>query len=101
MQNGRADRAARNAECVLCEGKDVVPQPCLEMALHLRQVEVWSLAPCQLPSRAMEEVQPKVEQASGYRSAINGYVFLVEVPSARAHDDGGELIVRIEFVLAP
>jgi hypothetical protein len=39
-QHGRLDRAARDAELVLRHHEHVVPQPRLEMALELRQVEV-------------------------------------------------------------
>src|SRR4029077_6976313 len=39
-QDGSADRAARNAELVLREVEDVVPEAGLEVALELGQVEV-------------------------------------------------------------
>ena len=39
-QHRRPDRAARQPERVLGEREDVVPEPRLEVALHLRQVEV-------------------------------------------------------------
>ncbi len=39
-EHRRADRAVRDAERVLGEGEDVVPQPRLEVVLELRQVEV-------------------------------------------------------------
>ena len=43
-QHGGADRAARDAERVLREHEDVVPEARLEMALQLRQVEVRARA---------------------------------------------------------
>jgi hypothetical protein len=39
-QDRGANRAARHADGLLGEGEDVVPQPRLEVVLHLRQVEV-------------------------------------------------------------
>ena len=43
-QDGRADRPARDAERVLRMQEDVVPEPCLEVALELGQVEVGARA---------------------------------------------------------
>ncbi len=39
-ENGRPDRASRDVELVLRKVEDVVPQPSLEVALQLRQIEV-------------------------------------------------------------
>src|SRR6185295_9158545 len=43
-QHRRADRSARYAELVLRQHEDVVPQPRLEMALELRQIEIRAAA---------------------------------------------------------
>ena len=56
-QHRGPDRAARDAERVLGQVERVVPQPRLEVALVLGQVEVGSLALVQLPLRAGRHVQ--------------------------------------------
>src|ERR1019366_7685955 len=92
-ENRRPDRAARNAERALREVEGVVPQPRLQVALQLGQVEVGALALVELALRAVEEVQREVEQAAGYPLAVHQYVLLVQMPAARPHDDGRELLV--------
>ena len=52
-QHGRADRAAGEARALLRRDEDVVPQPCLEVALELRQVEVGAGAPRRTSSCAL------------------------------------------------
>ena len=44
-EHGGLDRAVRQAERVLREGEDVVPEPRLEVALQLGQVEVRARCP--------------------------------------------------------
>ncbi len=44
-QNGGADRTARYSEPVLRKIEDIVPEPRLQMALHLGQIEIWAGAP--------------------------------------------------------
>ena len=63
-EHRRADRAARNAERVLREDEDVVPQPRLEVALELRQVEVRARCRARALARVVEEVEPEVEEAA-------------------------------------
>lgn len=46
----------------LCQVEDVVPQPCLQVALHLGQVEVGPVAPRHTLTRVVEEEQAKVKQ---------------------------------------
>src|SRR5262249_44705934 len=61
-QYGGADGAARNAQRVLREIEHVVPEARLQVAFHLRQVEVRALALRDLPLCAVEEVQTEVEE---------------------------------------
>jgi hypothetical protein len=89
-QHSGANGALRDAEMVLGEHEGVVPQPCLEMALHLGQVEVGAGATVDLGLGAVEEVQPEVEQACRHAFAVDEHVLLGEVPAARPdHDRGG------------
>src|SRR5262249_49964402 len=60
-QHGRAHGPARDAQGVLRENEDVVPQPRLEMALHFRQVEIRSAAACEELFGVMEKVESPVE----------------------------------------
>src|SRR5207247_5573256 len=58
-ENRRAHRSAGNAERVLSEVEDVVPEARLEMALHLREIEIRSSAPLETLARVVEEVETK------------------------------------------
>src|SRR5688572_22308999 len=55
-ENRRADRPARHREGVLCEVEYIVPQPRLEMALHLRQIEIRAATAADQLLRIVEEV---------------------------------------------
>ena len=61
-QHRGLDRAARNAQRVLGELEDVVPQPRLAVAFQLGQVEVRAAAALEQPARVVEEVQAEVEE---------------------------------------
>ena len=87
-QHGRADRAVRDAERVLREGEDVVPQPRLEVALELRQVEVR-------PRPALEQALARCGRSRGRSRTSAGRDGLAvdldvpsrQVPAARPHHD--------------
>src|SRR2546423_134028 len=66
-QRRRANASARYAEGVLSKTEDVVPQARLEMAFHLRQVEIRARAPVERFARIVEEVQAEVEEARRHR----------------------------------
>src|SRR5690606_2276210 len=80
------------------EVERVVPEPRLEVALHLRQVEVRALALVELALGTVEEVEPEVEQGARHGLAVDEEVLLVQVPAARPDDDGRELAVLLERV---
>ena len=61
-QDGGADGALRDAEVVLGEDEDLVPEPGLEVALHLGQVVVRAVAVLQQLPGHVEEVQAEVHQ---------------------------------------
>ena len=62
-QHRRLDRAARDAELSARSSEHVVPQPRLEVALHLGQIEVRARAARHQRLRVVEEVQAEVERA--------------------------------------
>ena len=99
-QDGRADRPPRNPERVLRVQEDVVPEPRLEMALQLRQVEVRPAAACDRPPGRVEHVQAEVEQASRHRLAVDEQVPLGQVPAARPHEQRRHLVVQAVALLA-
>src|SRR6266540_4432451 len=93
-EHGRLDRPARDAEHVLRVVEDVVPQARLEVALRLRQVEIRSAALVEQASCVVEEVQAEVHERAHDGPAVDGEVFLDEVPAARAHDERRDLVVQ-------
>src|SRR5581483_5903297 len=70
-EDGGPDRAPVDAERVLGGVEDVVPQPGLEVALELGQVEVGAEALVQQAAGVVEEAQPEVEQAARDRGAVD------------------------------
>ena len=66
-QHRRLDRPARDPERLLREAEHVVPQPRLEVRLHLRQVEVRRGPVSQQQPGAVEDVQAEVEQRARHR----------------------------------
>ncbi len=98
-QHRRPDGAPRQAERVLRQVEGVVPEPGLEVAFHLGQVEVRALALGELPSRAVEEVQREIEQAARDALPVDEHVLLLQMPAGRPDHDRGELVVRREPVV--
>ncbi len=93
-QHRGLDRAAWQAERVLRGDEDVVPQARLEMALHLRQVEVRAAAALDELVRVVRHEHREVEQAAAHALAVDRHVLLVEVPAARAHHQRRDLVVQ-------
>ena len=101
-QHGRPDRAVRDADVLLAEGEDVVPQLRLFGRLDLRQVEVRADAVLDQALRVVEEVQAVVDERAGCRERApravgEAHVVLGQVPAARSHHDrrrllGGHLV---------
>ena len=69
---------------VLRQVEDVVPQPGLQVALQLGQVEVGPAAALQQLAGVVEEVEAEVEQPAGHGLAVDQHVLLDQVPAARA-----------------
>ncbi len=85
-QNGAADRAGRQRELVLGERERRSPEPRLEVALELRQVEVRPAAALELLPRVVVDGQAEIEQRRRDGSAVDEQVALVEMPAAGADE---------------
>ena len=93
-QHGRLDRASRDAEPLLREQEDVVPQPRLEMALELRQVEIRPGAARDQLLGVVEDVQAEVEQRAAHRLPVDGEVRFGQMPAARPHQQRRDLVAE-------
>src|SRR5262249_41888664 len=94
-QHGSLDRRARNAELVLRHHEDVVPQTRLEMTLELRKIEVGTAAARDELPRVVEEVEREIEDAARDRLPVDRHVLLRQMPAARAHEQGSDLLVQL------
>ena len=94
-QHGGLDRLLRHAERVLGGHEHVVPQPRLEMALELGQVEVGAGAARQRFLGVVEEVEAEIEQRPRHRLAVDRHVPLEQMPAARAHEQHRRLVVQL------
>jgi hypothetical protein len=93
-QHRRADRAVRDAEFLLRQREDVVPQARLEVRFQLRQVEVGPGAAREQLLRVVEEEEREVEDAARDGLAVDRHVLLVQVPAARAREQHRGLLVQ-------
>src|SRR4029450_818498 len=66
-QDCRLDAPGRQAELLLGEVEDVVPEPGLAVVLELREVEVRAGVSLEQPHAVVEDVEAEVEQASRHR----------------------------------
>src|SRR5882762_4176805 len=60
-QDGGANRSARNTYCFLGKTEHVVPQPRLQVTLHLRQVEVRTSPFAQQDLSVVKKEQTKIK----------------------------------------
>lgn len=97
-QDGTTNGATAHADVVLSKVEGIVPQPGLEMRLHLGQIEVWAKAAFHKLMCIVEKVQTEVEQTTGDRFAINSEVLLLEMPPTGTGDECGECAVGAELV---
>jgi hypothetical protein len=97
-QHRGADGALRDAEQVLGQDEDVVPEPGFEVVLDLGQVEVRTLALREQAAGVVEEVQAEVHDAPGDGFAVDQHVLLGQVPAAGPDHDGGQLLGGLELV---
>src|SRR6185295_6321303 len=83
-QDRCAHTAAGNAERGLRVDEDIVPQPGLEMTLHLRQVKIGAAAPRQQLLRVVEKIESPVKERRRHAFAAEQHMLLLQVPAARA-----------------
>src|SRR5207248_11203627 len=93
-QHRRADRAALEPERVLAVREDVVPEPRLEVALELRQVEPRAGAALEQGLAVVEDVEAEVEQAPAHGLAVDEEMPLGKVPAAWADEQRRRLVVE-------
>jgi len=93
-QRRRADGAPRDPERRLRVDEHVVPQARLQVALHLRKVEIRPGSPSEELAGVVAEVEPEVEQAPGDRPAAHENVLLGQVPAARPYQERGRPLVQ-------
>ena len=84
-QHGRLDRALRDAEFLLGDGENIVPQTCFQMAFHFWQIEIGAGAFCHQRFDVMEKIHAEIEHRTGHRLAVDQHMLLDQVPAARAH----------------
>src|SRR5712672_1427914 len=84
-QDGGANRSARNAQFILGKTEHVIPQPRLQMTLHLRQVEVRTSPFAEQRLSIVKKEQPKIKQRRRDWLPIHQKVLFVQVPSSRPH----------------
>src|SRR5437773_9426833 len=80
-EGGGLHGTGRNPEGLLREPEDLVPEAGLQMALHLRQVEVRAGPAGPKLLRVVEEVEPEIHQAPGAWYAVDDHVLLRQVPT--------------------
>ena len=93
-QHRGADAAPRHPERILGGDEDVVPEPRLVPVLQLRQVEVRTAAAAECRLRVVEEVEGEVEDAGRDGLAVDHGVLLDQVPAARTHQQGRDLVLE-------
>ena len=104
-QHGGADGAVRDADVLLAEREDVVPQLRLLARLQLRDVEVRASPGLDQRLCVVQEVETEVDQRPGCRGATagpvdEGDVLLGQVPAAGAHHDRGRALRGDAVLLA-
>ena len=65
------------------------------MRFHLRQVEIRAGAARQLLLGVMEHEQGEIKDAAGNTLAVDQHMLFIQVPAARTHDEGGNLVVQL------
>ena len=93
-QHRCADRALRDADCLLGNHEGIVPEAGLEVRFELRQVEVRAKTACQQLFGVVGHVDRQIKQSSRDRCAVDQEVTLFEVPAARTHDQRRDLVVE-------
>ncbi len=93
-EDGRLDRAGRQAEQRLRLDEDIVPQTRFEIAFELRQIEIGAGASGQRCLGIEEDIEAEVEQRAGDDFAIERRVGFIEMPAARPDDERRNLLLQ-------
>ncbi len=93
-QHGGFDGALRQAQGVLRQHENLVPQPRFQMAFHLGQVKVGASAARDQLAGVVEKEQPEIEQAAAHPLAVHQQMFFVQMPAARANLQGGDGVAQ-------
>ena len=99
-EDGRLDRPARDPDVILREAEDVVPEPRLEVALELREIEVRPRPALEQALRVAVEVDAEVEEPGRDGLAVDLDVALLKMPAARTDEEHGDLVVQRVALLA-
>src|SRR5262245_9837127 len=99
-EDGRLDRPARNPGPVLREAEDLVPEPRLEVALELREVEVGPSAALEQALDVPLEVDAEVEEARRDVLSVELDVTLLQMPAPGPHEEDGDLVLQLVALLA-
>ena len=91
-QHRGANRPLRNAEFLLREIEDVVPDARLEMALHFRQIKIGTASARDQFLRVVKKVEAEIEQPARHRFAVDEQVFLDQMPAARPNEKHRDLV---------
>ena len=99
-QHRDLDGPIGDAQRGLGEDEHLVPEPGLQMALHLRQVEIGAGAGGDLGLGVVEEVEAEIEQRAGHLLAVDPHMALGQMPAPRAHHQGREPAMQGKFTPA-
>ncbi|CAH1668847.1 hypothetical protein CHELA40_13198 [Chelatococcus asaccharovorans] len=91
-QHRRLERALGDAQHLFRMGEDIVPEPRLHMALHLREIESRCRALRNDVLGIVEDIEAEIEQRAGYRRAVDRHMLLQEMPAARTDDQRRRLV---------
>lgn len=98
-EDSASDGASWHANVILSKVEGVVPKSGLEVALHLRQVEVRASSALDQLVGVVEEVKTKVEQTGRDGLTVDSEMLLLEVPATSTSNKSGESTVGTELVL--
>lgn len=98
-EDGASDGTTPHADVVLSQVEDIIPQPSLEVALHLGQVVVGASATLDQLLSVVVEVDTEIEQTAGDGLAVDCEVLLLQVPATSTGNECGEGSVGAQLVL--
>ena len=97
-QDCSTDGSLRNADVVLGEGEDIVPEASLLVVLHLREIEIRAGSSLDELTRVVEEIEGKVEDGTRNGCVVDSHPRLIKVPSTRAKKKSLEHALDVRMV---